>query len=63
VRRVIHHPEVRQRSDGRWTVRCPECQGPAVAEKPIGIGAPVTSEFEAHMMKDNHLARQGASIR
>jgi hypothetical protein len=58
-----HHPEVLRHDDGRWLVRCPECQRTEMVEVLIGIGAPVRSEYEAQMMRDNHLGRRGRAIR
>jgi hypothetical protein len=60
---MVHHPEVLRHYDGRWVVRCPECQRIEVAEVLIGIGAPVRSEHEAQMMRDNHVGRRGRTFR
>jgi hypothetical protein len=60
---VAHHPEVLRCADGRWIVGCPECQQVGATEALIGIGVPVHSEFEAQMMRDNHVARRGRMMR
>jgi hypothetical protein len=59
---VVHHPEVLRSSDGRWMVRCPECERTGATEAPIGIGSPVRSEHEAQLMRDNHVARRGRPV-
>ena len=59
----IHHPAVLRHGDGRWVVRCPECQQTQVVEVLIGIGAPVQSEHEAQMMRDNHSRSRGRTTR
>jgi hypothetical protein len=59
---VVHHPEVLRHRDGQWMVQCPECQLGGAREVLIGIGAPVHSEHEAQLMRDNHLARRGRPI-
>jgi len=55
---VVHHPKVLKCRDGRWVVRCPECERPGATEILIGIGAPVESQEVAHMIRNNHLAKQ-----
>jgi len=62
VQHVAHQPEVLRCSDGRWIVRCPECQRTGSREALIGIATPVQSEYEAQLMRDNHLARRGARV-
>jgi hypothetical protein len=52
-----HHPRISMRRDGRWVVRCIECQRSAgVTGMPIGIGLPLRSEREAQMIRENHAA-------
>ena len=57
MQRHVHHPEVARRNDGRWVVRCPECQGTAGAVVPVGIGMPLRSQHVAEMLRDNHRGR------
>ena len=54
-----HHPEVLKLGDGRWIVRCPQCLRAGKTETPIGIGTPLESEYEAQLIRDNHLSRRG----
>ena len=61
MQRVVHQPEVQRCHDGRWVVRCPECQRIEATETLVGIGTPVQSEHEARLMNDNHDARRGGA--
>jgi len=49
-----HHPKVQRRSDGRWKIRCPECLGRRDEAPPVGIGIPISGEFEARYIQQNH---------
>jgi hypothetical protein len=53
----VHSPRVSGRTDGRWEVRCPECESSSQS-LPIGIGVPITSRYAADEMQANHLGRQ-----
>ncbi len=56
-----HHPEVLEQGEGRWVVRCPECQ--QEKDVPIGIGAPVQTRHVAEMMRQNHVGPVGDGLR
>lgn len=53
----LHHPRISKRADGQWVLECPECQTAGDVPVPIGIGMPLQSEYEAEMLRENHLRR------
>jgi len=52
-----HRPQLVQRDDGRYEVRCADCGVQRDEATPIGIGFPVTSRYEAVEMLRNHAGR------
>ncbi len=48
-----HHPEVAQRTDGRFVVECSECRHSGGAT-PIGIDLPVADGNAAENIARNH---------
>ena len=52
-----HHPEVVQRPDGRFEVRCPECSRDSLEPVPVGIGVAIADEKAARLIRTNHLTR------
>jgi hypothetical protein len=55
----VHDPTIIHRHDGRWEIRCPECQRSHGEPTPLGIGMPITGEFEARCIKENHARATG----
>jgi hypothetical protein len=56
-----HHPRIVHRHDGRWEVRCSECQGESSGEPaPLGIGLPIVNQFEAQNILANHSRGTGS---
>ena len=55
-RPTSHHPKLVQRLDGRWEIRCPQCERNS-EPPPIGIDDPVANKFEAESMLQNHSGR------
>ena len=49
-----HHPELVGRADGRWMVRCRQCETRRDQTTPIGIGVPIVNRFEAESISTNH---------
>jgi len=52
VRPLGHQPELLRRADGRWEVRCPQCQQAEMA--PVGISLPIVNRAEAESILQNH---------
>jgi len=52
-----HRPKVIQRRDGRFEIRCPQCERIRSEPRPIGIGLPVTNRAEAESIARNHAGR------
>jgi hypothetical protein len=48
-----HRPSLIHRKDGRWEVRCAECERREEVA-PIGIGIPIMSKTEAESIALNH---------
>jgi len=46
--------QVIRRPDGRYEVCCKECEQREVQTRPIGIGVPIASRFEAESIWRNH---------
>ena len=46
-RSAKHSPKLVQRVDGRFKVRCPQCERMREQPRPIGIGLPITNRAEA----------------
>ena len=56
--KVRHDPRLLLRSDGRFEVRCLQCQRNGdLTALPVGIGIPITNRDEAEAIVRNHLAR------
>jgi hypothetical protein len=53
----VQHPGVIERPDGRWEVRCPECET-SFESVPIGIGVAIADQQIAIQIQANHSARQ-----
>ncbi len=51
----VHHPKISDRPDGRWEVRCPECEGSSQTV-PVGIGVPIGDPLMAARLRANHAA-------
>ena len=57
-RKVRHDPRLLHRPDGRFEVRCLQCQRNGdLTALPVGIGIPITGRDEAEAIVRNHLAR------
>ena len=54
---VDSSPKLVQRPDGRYEIRCPQCERMGSGSRPIGIGLPVTSRAEAESIARNHAGR------
>ena len=52
--RQKHEPRLLQYADGRWSVRCRECEECADQSLPLGIGVPITNRYEAESILRNH---------
>lgn len=52
-----HAPTLVRRPDGRYEVRCPECQTRG-SVPPVGIGLPVNDRHEAERIVLNHSGRR-----
>jgi len=52
-----HRPQLMQRPDGRYEVRCGECERRIDRPLPVGIGVPITNRFEAESILRNHGGR------
>jgi hypothetical protein len=52
--KVQHRPELVHRHDGRYEIRCRECERMVLEARPIGIGLPITSRLEAESIVRNH---------
>jgi hypothetical protein len=48
-----HHPKLVHRKDGRWEVRCLQCQRNQEQATPLGIGIPVVNRVEAEGIARN----------
>ena len=51
---IRHHPKLIHRNDGRWEVRCRQCQQNHQQTTPIGIGIPISNMVEAESIARNH---------
>ena len=58
--RRTHKPELKLRTDGRWEVRCAECECRVDQSLPVGIGVPITNKFEAQSILRNHERHRAA---
>jgi hypothetical protein len=58
-----HHPRISRRSDGRWVVRCPQCEEQPFDAIPIGIAMPLESLRMTELILANHVTRQGPESR
>ena len=47
-------PTLMPLNDGRWEVRCPQCEMSRADDTPIGIGFPIVSRIEAEWIMRNH---------
>lgn len=57
-RKVKHDPRLLPRSDGRFEVRCLQCQRNGdLTALPVGIGIPITNRDEAEAIVRNHSGR------
>lgn len=57
-RRDRHDPRLLERPDGRFEVRCLQCdRNGDPASLPIGIGMPIANRVEAESILRNHAAR------
>ena len=54
-----HDPRITHYADGRWVIRCPQCEQNRNAPIPIGIAMPIKSHEVTELMLDNHLRREG----
>jgi hypothetical protein len=54
-----HSPRLVIRSDGRYEIRCPQCEylGRTGQPWPLGIGMPITDRAEAESIARNHAGR------
>jgi hypothetical protein len=55
--RVQHRPKLVHRPDGRWEIRCYQCERMVGDERPVGIGLPVANRAEAESIAQNHAGR------
>jgi hypothetical protein len=46
-----------ERPDGRWEVRCRDCEQRVDQSLPLGIGVPIADRFEAESILRNHARR------
>ena len=53
-RKPQHSPELVNRPDGRYEIRCPECERMVGEARPVGIGLPITGRLEAEAIVRNH---------
>jgi len=51
-----HAPRLVSRPDGRWEIRCPQCER-MEDQSPIGIGMPIANRIEAESIVRNHTRR------
>ena len=49
-----HDPRLVQRPDGRWEVRCPQCEKSRDEAIPLGIAVPIANRVEAEAIMRNH---------
>jgi hypothetical protein len=49
-----HQPRLIYHQDGRWEVRCLDCQRAHDSATPIGIGMPIVNRDEAEAIARNH---------
>lgn len=52
-----HSPRLVNRPDGRFEIRCPQCERMVADGRPIGIGMPITNRVEAESIARNHAGR------
>jgi hypothetical protein len=52
-----HSPRLVQRPDGRFEIRCPQCERMDDQARPIGIGMPIVNRIEAESIARNHGGR------
>lgn len=57
VHQAGHQPRLLRLGDGRYAVRCEQCEARQGASVPIGIGIPISSGFEAESIYRNHGGR------
>jgi hypothetical protein len=60
VQGPFHHPRLTQRADGKWVVRCPQCEGNQSESVPLGIAMPLESRQVTELILANHEKREGA---
>jgi hypothetical protein len=59
MRGLLHDPRITECADGRWVIRCPQCEQSRAAPIPIGIGMPIKSHEVTELILNNHLRREG----
>jgi hypothetical protein len=52
-----HSPRLFKRPDGRFEIRCHQCERMEDQAPPIGIGMPITNRTEAESIARNHGGR------
>jgi len=52
-----HQPQLVRHRDGRYAVRCEGCERGNDTSVPIGIGVPITNQFEAEAILRNYGGR------
>jgi hypothetical protein len=52
--RAGHQPRLVRLTDGRYVVRCEQCERGTGVSVPIGIGVPISNRFEAESIFRNH---------
>jgi hypothetical protein len=60
--RIVHHPKIVQRSDGRWLVVCQDCQRNNVTATSDGMHTPVDSYAAAERIWEGHCERRSPPI-
>jgi hypothetical protein len=63
MQRSHHQPHITKAKDGRWMIRCPQCEDNSFASIPIGIALPLRSLEVTQLVLDNHMNREGARTR
>jgi hypothetical protein len=54
-----HRPSFGRLADGRFVIRCDQCERQRDGSVPVGIGVPITGQFEAEAIFRNHGGRAG----
>jgi hypothetical protein len=49
-----HQARLVKLGDGRYTVRCRNCEQGQARSVPVGIGVPISNRFEAESIARNH---------